>query len=83
MASFEFPEYVPEERPVDRHVAKSSPLQPLQRSPAVGDFPNELGRPVALPDLRVVLDEVAVAFDSFFVHEDGMHGTLRVASVIR
>ena len=32
-----------------------------------------------MPDLRVVLDEVAVAFDSFFVHEDGMHGMLRVA----
>ena len=79
MESLEFPEYVPEKSPVDRDGEKATPPRPVERSPATGDFPNELGRPVALPDLRVVLDEVAVAFDSFFVHEEGMHGTLRVA----
>lgn len=50
----------------------------LERDPPSGLFPNELGIPVAVPDLRIVTDEVCVALDTFSVYAEGVHAQLRI-----
>lgn len=52
----------------------------ITREPSIGQFPNELGVPVSIPDLRIVTNTSAIALDTFFVHADGVHAQLRLTS---
>jgi len=56
-----------------RRQEEPSVSRPIERSPELGVFPNEMGTPVALPTLRVVTNDVCVALDCFFVHQEGAH----------
>lgn len=52
--------------------------RPVERDPATGVFPNELGVAVSIPGAVMVFDQIAFAFDQYRVFAEGFMVMMRI-----